>query len=64
MLPPTAPAEPARCEALARWVALPFWLDYYRADLIDGLDAVYLHVHGRAVLRGPSERLTLTAAAP
>lgn len=40
-----APAIPERCAAIQSWAALPFWLDYYRADMISGVDAVWQHFH-------------------
>jgi hypothetical protein len=39
------PPESERCELLAEWNALPYWLAYYRRDFISGLDAAYQHFH-------------------
>jgi len=39
------PDEATRCATLAAWSGLPFWLDYYRADFIDGVDATYRYFH-------------------
>jgi hypothetical protein len=35
-----------RCAALETWVGLPFLDVYYRRDLVDGINATYLHFQG------------------
>lgn len=40
-----APSAAVRCALLQRWLATPYFLDYYRADMSSGLDAVYEHFH-------------------
>jgi hypothetical protein len=35
-----------RCAALEEWVGLTFLDVYYRQDLVDGINATYLHHHG------------------
>ena len=37
--------EADRCATLATWSALPFFLDYYRTEFIEGLQATYEHFH-------------------
>lgn len=39
------PTVEERCAAVEAWVAFPFWQDYYRADVVDGIEALYRHAH-------------------
>ncbi len=46
------PPVDERCAVEVAWAALPFWQDYYRADMLDGVEALYEHAHGEPFCPG------------
>lgn len=39
------PPVEERCATLDAWLAFPFFQDYYRTDMVDGVEALYEHAH-------------------
>jgi hypothetical protein len=50
------PPEAERCAALEAWAALPYWLPYYRAALIDGMNVSYQDHFGELFCSTPIPR--------